>query len=100
MYWRVSRERFDEMDRDNRIWWGKDGSAIPQTKRFLSELAWPEATPKHETCVACLGRVSTCHGRLKSALQHAIRGGCGRCFTLKTSSRWIGTMRYTSAFAA
>jgi len=38
MYWRVSRERFDEMDRDNRIWWGKDGSAIPQTKRFLSEV--------------------------------------------------------------
>jgi len=39
-------------------------------------------TPKYETCVACVGRVSTRHGRLKSALQHAILGGCGRCFTL------------------
>ncbi|MCX7347456.1 MAG: site-specific DNA-methyltransferase [Alphaproteobacteria bacterium] len=26
-----------ELDRDKRIWWGKDGSAIPQIKRFLSE---------------------------------------------------------------
>jgi len=41
-------------------------------------------TPKHETCVPCVGRVSTRHGRLKSALRHAILVGCGRCFTLKT----------------
>ena len=39
-------------------------------------------TPKHETCVPCVGRVSTRHGRLKSALRHAILVGCGRCFTL------------------
>jgi adenine-specific DNA-methyltransferase len=38
MYWRVSNERFEELNRDNRIWWGKDGSAIPQTKRFLHEV--------------------------------------------------------------
>ncbi|MDP1536137.1 MAG: site-specific DNA-methyltransferase [Burkholderiales bacterium] len=38
MYWRVSKERFVEMDQDNRIWWGKDGGAIPQIKRFLSEV--------------------------------------------------------------
>ena len=38
MYWRVSKERFEEFDRDNRIWWGKDGSAIPQIKRFLNEV--------------------------------------------------------------
>jgi site-specific DNA-methyltransferase (adenine-specific)/adenine-specific DNA-methyltransferase len=38
MYWRVSKDRFDEMAKDNRIWWGKDGSAIPQTKRFLHEV--------------------------------------------------------------
>jgi len=41
-------------------------------------------TPKFETCVACVGRVSTRHGRLKSTLQHAILVGCGRCFTLTT----------------
>lgn len=38
MYWRVSKEKFEELDKDNRIWWGKDGSAIPQTKRFLHEV--------------------------------------------------------------
>ena len=38
MYWRVSKEKFQELNADNRIWWGKDGSAIPQIKRFLSEV--------------------------------------------------------------
>ncbi|WP_367025924.1 site-specific DNA-methyltransferase [Methylococcus sp. ANG] len=38
MYWRVSKEKFEELDRDNRIWWGKDGNAIPQIKRFLHEV--------------------------------------------------------------
>jgi site-specific DNA-methyltransferase (adenine-specific)/adenine-specific DNA-methyltransferase len=38
MYWRVSKEKFQELDLDKRIWWGKDGSAIPQIKRFLSEV--------------------------------------------------------------
>jgi adenine-specific DNA-methyltransferase len=37
-YWRFSKERFLELDRDKRIWWGKTGDAIPQTKRFLSEV--------------------------------------------------------------
>jgi adenine-specific DNA-methyltransferase len=37
-YWRFSREKFEQLDADNRIWWGKDGSAIPQVKRFLSEV--------------------------------------------------------------
>jgi adenine-specific DNA-methyltransferase len=37
-YWRVSEEKFWDLDRDNRIWWGKDGKAIPQIKRFLSEV--------------------------------------------------------------
>ena len=38
MYWRVSKDKFLELDSDNRIWWGKDGNAIPQIKRFLSEV--------------------------------------------------------------
>jgi len=38
MYWRVSKEKFLELDRDKRIWWGKAGNAIPQIKRFLSEV--------------------------------------------------------------
>ncbi len=37
-YWRVSEENFWEMQRDNRIWWGKDNQSIPQIKRFLSEV--------------------------------------------------------------
>jgi site-specific DNA-methyltransferase (adenine-specific)/adenine-specific DNA-methyltransferase len=37
-YWRVSKEKFLELDADKRIWWGKDGTAIPQIKRFLSEV--------------------------------------------------------------
>lgn len=37
-YWRVSREKFDELDKDNRIWWGKSGDNRPGMKRFLSEV--------------------------------------------------------------
>lgn len=37
-YWRVSEEAFWKMNADNRIWWGKKGDAIPQIKRFLSEV--------------------------------------------------------------
>jgi len=37
-YWRYAEEKFKELDADNRIWWGKDGNAIPQIKRFLSEV--------------------------------------------------------------
>jgi adenine-specific DNA-methyltransferase len=38
MYWRVSKDKFLELDREKRIWWGKAGNAIPQIKRFLSEV--------------------------------------------------------------
>ena len=37
-YWRVSKEKFNELDSDNRIWWGKSGSNRPGIKRFLSEV--------------------------------------------------------------
>ena len=36
--WRVSQERFDELDADNRIWWGETGGNRPGIKRFLSEV--------------------------------------------------------------
>ena len=36
-YWRVSKAKFDELDRDKRIWWGK-GNVRPGIKRFLSEV--------------------------------------------------------------
>lgn len=37
-YWRVSRQKFEELDRDARIWWGEDGNNVPAIKRFLSEV--------------------------------------------------------------
>lgn len=37
-YWRFSKERFSELDADNRIWWGENGDGVPRLKRFLSEV--------------------------------------------------------------
>jgi adenine-specific DNA-methyltransferase len=37
-YWRVSKTKFDELDADNRIWWGSDGNNVPAIKRFLTEV--------------------------------------------------------------
>ncbi len=37
-YWRVSEEKFWEMDRDGRIWWGKNGNNVPAPKIYLSEV--------------------------------------------------------------
>ncbi len=37
-YWRVSKAKFDELDKDNRIWWGESGDNRPGIKRFLSEV--------------------------------------------------------------
>jgi adenine-specific DNA-methyltransferase len=38
MFWRVSFEKFRELDKDGRIWWGKNGDNVPRIKRFLSEV--------------------------------------------------------------
>lgn len=38
MYWRFSKSTFDELNRDNRIWWGVSGGNVPRVKRFLSEV--------------------------------------------------------------
>ena len=37
-YWRVSRRKFDSLDRDKRIWWGPNADGTPRLKRFLSEV--------------------------------------------------------------
>lgn len=37
-YWRFSKKKFDELNADGRIWWGKDGNGVPRLKRFLSEV--------------------------------------------------------------
>lgn len=36
--WRTSKKRFEELLKDNRIWFGKDGTNVPSLKRFLSEV--------------------------------------------------------------
>ncbi|WP_281984340.1 site-specific DNA-methyltransferase [Azonexus hydrophilus] len=37
-YWRISKEKFDELAADNRIWWGQSGDNRPGIKKFLSEV--------------------------------------------------------------
>lgn len=37
-YWVVNKAKFDELDADNRIWWGETGDNMPALKRFLTEV--------------------------------------------------------------
>ncbi|NKL58320.1 site-specific DNA-methyltransferase [Rhizobium leguminosarum] len=37
-FWRISEQNFKQMNNENRIWWGRDGTAIPSQKRFLSDV--------------------------------------------------------------
>jgi len=37
-YWRISKEKFNDLDEDNRIWWGQSGENRPGIKKFLSEV--------------------------------------------------------------
>lgn len=36
--WSISKEKFDELVADNRIWFGKNGGNVPRIKTFLSEV--------------------------------------------------------------
>lgn len=36
--WCYTKERFEEMVKENRIWFGKDGNNVPSIKRFLTEV--------------------------------------------------------------
>lgn len=36
--WRVSKEKFENLVQDNRIWFGENGDNVPRLKRFLSEV--------------------------------------------------------------
>lgn len=50
-YWRVSAEKLQQMDREGRIWWGKDGNNVPAPKIFLAEVSdgvMPATIWKHE----------------------------------------------------
>lgn len=36
--WLFSKERFEEMEKDNRIYWGPNGDSTPALKRFITEV--------------------------------------------------------------
>jgi site-specific DNA-methyltransferase (adenine-specific)/adenine-specific DNA-methyltransferase len=38
MYWRVAKEKFLELDKDDRIHWGPKGDNMPRLKRFISDV--------------------------------------------------------------
>ena len=54
-YFRVSPSNFQALDEDGRIWWGKNGDAMPRLKRYLSEVKagvvpqtlWPHTEVGH-----------------------------------------------------
>jgi adenine-specific DNA-methyltransferase len=51
--WTVSKERFQELVDDNRIWWGVDKSVRPMFKKFLTEVkegVTPETWWPREVC--------------------------------------------------
>ena len=37
-YWRISKEKFEQLDADGRIWWGSKSDAFPTMKRYLSDV--------------------------------------------------------------
>ncbi len=37
-YWSVSQANFEQLVKDNRVWFGQDGGNMPRLKRFLSEV--------------------------------------------------------------
>ena len=50
-YWRVSYEKFLELEQDSRIWWGENKGNMPRLKRFLSEVKQgvvPQTIWQHE----------------------------------------------------
>ena len=38
MYWRVSKDKFSELDKDGRIYWGPNGDNMPRLKRFMADV--------------------------------------------------------------
>ena len=94
MYWRISFEKFKEMDNDKRIWWGKDGNNVPRIKRFLSEVmaVVPEAndvfqTPKPERLIKRILELATNPNDL--VLDSFAGSGTTGAVAHKMGRRWI-----------
>jgi adenine-specific DNA-methyltransferase len=37
-YWTISKDSFDTLNREGRIWWGANGDNVPRLKRFLTDV--------------------------------------------------------------
>ena len=37
-YWTISKESFETLEKEGRIWWGKKGNNMPRLKRYLSDV--------------------------------------------------------------
>ncbi|NDK36825.1 site-specific DNA-methyltransferase [Rhodovulum sulfidophilum] len=117
-YWGLSRETFEELRKDDRIWWGKTGRTFPFRKRFESELGgltpttvWEHeavgnnreakqeitkifgrdgqfATPKPERLLQRILHISTNPGDL--VLDSFLGSGTTAAVAHKMGRRWIG----------
>ena len=117
-YWVISKEKMEEFQRDNRIWWGKNKDAIPQIKRFLSEVKdgrvpqtlWPYeevghtqdakkevvslfgddvfGTPKPERLIQRILHIATAPGDL--VLDSFLGSGTTAAVAHKMNRQWIG----------
>jgi len=120
-FWGVSRQTFDELAADNRLWWGRNGDSFPFRKRFLSEVGdlvpstiWPHeqvgnnreakteltklfgrddifATPKPERLLERIVHIATDPGDL--VLDCFLGSGTTAAVAHKTGRRWIGVER-------
>jgi adenine-specific DNA-methyltransferase len=118
MYWRVSEPKLQELNSDNRIWWGKDGTNVPAIKRFLSEVKqgmvpqtyWPYeevghtqdakrevvelfgvdafGTPKPEALIQRIIHIATNENDL--VLDSFLGSGTTAAVAHKMGRRWIG----------
>ncbi len=125
--WRVPRETFDRLLEDNRIWFGKKGTATPQRKIFLSEApprvvttVWdvkevggnrqskaeikklfpgtePFATPKPERLLERIIHISTDPGDL--VLDCFAGSGTTAAVAHKMGRRWITSERESETVA-
>ena len=54
-YWRVSKERFKELENDNRIWWGRQGNNRPPSGRARARSDRSTALSRSVTLIASMG---------------------------------------------
>lgn len=127
-YWRLSEEKFEELQRDGRVVWGKEGAGVPAIKTFLSEVQglvpktwWPHTdsghtdeakreskqlsaagvpfpTPKPERLLRRIIEISSNPGDL--ILDPFLGSGTTAAVAHKMGRRWIGIERSRKAIEA